>query len=132
MKLHPTWEFISDTVMGGVSLGQISIEEIAGRHATRLKGDVSLDYNGGFVQMAFDINDDGSASDVSSFNAIELGVFGNNETYDIRLRTNDLTRPWQSYRASFEVPPAWTSVAIPLIDFIPHKTDWNSSYWADL
>ena len=79
--------------MGGVSLGQISIEEIAGRHATRLKGDVSLDYNGGFVQMAFDINDDGSTSNVSSFNAIELGVFGNNETWDIRLRTNDLTRP---------------------------------------
>jgi len=108
MELHPTWEFISDTVMGGVSLGQISIEEIAGRRATRLKGDVSLDNNGGFVQMAFSINDDGSTFDASSFNAIELGVFGNNETYDLRLRTTDLTRPWQSYRVSFEVLPAWT------------------------
>ncbi|MDA0306808.1 MAG: CIA30 family protein [Proteobacteria bacterium] len=123
MELKPSWEFVADTVMGGVSSGQISTEEIAGRVATRLTGDISLENNGGFVQMAFDINEDGSAFDASRFNAIELDVIGNGETYDLRLRTTDLTRSWQSYRASFEAPSTWTSVAIPLTDFIPHKTD---------
>ena len=58
MELKSRWEFVSDTVMGGVSQGRIEEVDIFGRHATRLKGDVSLDNNGGFVQMAFDINDD--------------------------------------------------------------------------
>jgi hypothetical protein len=123
MELDTPWEFVSDTVMGGVSSGCILKETISGRKATRLTGNVSLENNGGFVQMAFDLNDDGSAFNASSFNAIELDVFGNDEIYDLRLRTTDLTRPWQSYRASFEAPPTWTSVAIPLTDFIPHKTD---------
>ena len=123
IELTPSWEFVADTVMGGVSSGQISTEKIAGRVATRLTGDVSLENNGGFVQMAFDINEDGSAFDASRFNAIELDVIGNSETYDLRLRTPDLTRPWQSYRASFMASPNWTTVSIPFSDFAPHKTE---------
>jgi hypothetical protein len=73
MELDTPWEFVSDTVMGGVSSGRILKETISGRKATRLTGNVSLENNGGFVQMAFDLNDDGSAFDASSFNAIELG-----------------------------------------------------------
>ena len=123
IELTPSWEFVADTVMGGVSSGQISTEEVSGRVATRLTGDVSLENNGGFVQMAFDINEDGSAFDASGFGAIELDVIGNGETYDLRLRTTDLTRPWQSYRAAFTASPTWTSVTIPFSDFVLHKTD---------
>ncbi len=117
------WKFVSDTVMGGESQGRISHENIAGLEVTRLTGEVSLENNGGFVQMAFDINKNGSDFDASSLNAIELNVIGNDETYDLRLRTSDLNRPWQSFRASFFAPSKWTTVHFHFADFIPHKTD---------
>jgi hypothetical protein len=123
MELKPRWEFVADTVMGGVSKGSICTEIVAGRKATRLTGAVSLENNGGFVQMAFDINEDGSTFDASGFNAVELDIFGNEEAYDLRLRTSELTRPWHSYRASFFAPTEWTTILFPLSDFNAHKTE---------
>ena len=97
LELDPAWEFFADTVMGGgLSTGQLSPESIAGRFATRLTGEVSLENNGGFVQMAFDINPDGSDFDGSTYHGIQVDVLGNDNVYDLRLRTSDLTRPWQS------------------------------------
>ena len=45
---------------------------------------------------------DGKAKDASSWASVELDVFGNGEEYNIHLRPDDLTEPWQSYRQSFE------------------------------
>ncbi len=122
LELHPTWEFITDTVMGGVSTGQTSELEISGLSATRLTGQVSLENNGGFVQMAFNISDDGSIFDASNYEGIEIDVFGNDEEYDIRLRTSDLTRPWQSYRAVLVARPEWSTTRLSFSEFVPHKT----------
>lgn len=123
LELITDWKFVSDTVMGGVSHGSISHENIAGLQATRLTGEVSLENNGGFVQMAFDISKNGRDFDASRFNAIELNVIGNDETYDLRLRTSDLNRPWQSFRVAFFAPSKWTTVSFRFADFIRHKTD---------
>ena len=123
MELTPSWEFVSDTVMGGNSSGQIETLQVDGKFATRLTGDVSLENNGGFVQMAFDIESDGKPFDASDWSAIEIDVFGHGEEYDFRLSTSDLARPWQSYRASFVAPHHWTTVRIPFGDFKAHKTD---------
>lgn len=123
MELTQPWEFVSDTVMGGNSSGRIEKLSVDGRVATRLTGDVSLENNGGFVQMAFDIHADGRPFDASDWNAVEVDVFGNDEEYDFRLRTANLTRPWQSYRASFAAPRQWTTILIPFVDFKAHKTD---------
>ncbi|MGB3408022.1 MAG: CIA30 family protein [Jannaschia sp.] len=122
MQLSPDWEYVADTVMGGVSQGRIIREELAGRAATRLTGLVSLDNNGGFVQMAFDLLRDGSAFDASSFSGLEMEVLGNGETYDLRLRTDQLTRPWQSFRAEFVATSDWTKVRLPFDTFEPHRT----------
>ena len=123
LELRPNWEFVADTVMGGVSTGQIAKLEVSGLSATRLTGQVSLENNGGFVQMAFDINNDGSIFDVSKYEGIEIDVFGNDEEYDIRLRTSDLTRPWQSYRALFIARPEWSTTRLGFSEFVPHKTE---------
>jgi len=79
MELTPRWEYVADTVMGGVSTGQIASRQIAGCKTTQLTGTVSLDNNGGFVQMATDLRPDGSALDASAFTGIELEVIGNGE-----------------------------------------------------
>lgn len=121
--LTPAWEFVADTVMGGVSQGGISRAQVAGRVATRLQGDVSLDNNGGFVQMAFDLEPGGGSHDASGYTGLELEVFGNGERYDLRLRTDQLTRPWHSFRTDFEASAEWTTLRVPFTAFEAHKTD---------
>jgi len=105
LDLNPQWEYVADTVMGGVSSGQIESLEIDGNQATRLTGQVSLDNNGGFVQMAFDFRPGAATFDASAYAGIQITLRGNNEAYDLRLRTDELTRPWH-----FEA-------------FVPHRTD---------
>ena len=84
------WQLFTDQVMGGVSNGTMVRETVAGRPAIRMRGDVSLENNGGFVQIAIDLSPDGKAVDASPWRGIELDVFGNSEEYSIHLRTEDL------------------------------------------
>jgi hypothetical protein len=117
------WRLFTDGVMGGVSKGNIVREQVAGRPAVRMRGDVSLENNGGFVQISLDLSPDGKAVDLSAWSGIELDVFGNGEEYGVHLRTSDLTRPWQSYRQSFRADPAWRTVQFHFQDFAPYRTD---------
>lgn len=116
------WALISDRVMGGNSAGHMSRETVAGRAAIRMTGGVSLDNNGGFLQVALDLGDAGSEVDARRWTGIRLEVFGNGEVYNLHLRTSDIRRPWESYRQSFRAPPDWTTVSLPFQSFIPHRT----------
>lgn len=122
MKLDPDWEYVADTVMGGVSTGQATAVDVDGRHAMRLQGDVSLDNNGGFVQMAFDLSEDG-VFDASAYDGIWLELKGNGERYDLRLRTDELTRPWHSFRTEVIAFEPWATIRIPFASFEAHRTD---------
>lgn len=123
MQLTPTWEYVSDTVMGGVSSGAIKTERVSERLATRLTGQVSLQNNGGFLQMAFDLQSGGHPFDASAWSGVEIDILGNGEAYDMRLRTDQLTRPWQSYRTVFTAQKTWTTIHLPFDDFDPHRTE---------
>ena len=118
-----TWRIFTDRVMGGVSDGSMSREMIAGRPAIRMRGEVSLENNGGFVQISLDLDPDGKAVDVSAWRGIELDVFGDHEDYSAHLRTEDLTRPWQSYRQGFRAHPEWATAQLLFEDFVPHRTE---------
>ena len=117
------WQLISDRVMGGVSNGTMVREVVAGRPAIRMRGDVSLENNGGFVQIALDLSPEGNAVDARAWRGMELDVFGNGEDYGVHLRTQDLERPWQSYRQGFRAEPRWQAIQLPFQDFVPHRTD---------
>ena len=117
------WELLSDRVMGGVSAGRLSLEPVAGRMAIRLQGDVSLENNGGFIQMALDLDSMGGSVDCRGYEGLEIEVSGNEETYGLHLRTADLGRPWQSYRQAFLAPPDWETIRLPFAKFLPHRTD---------
>lgn len=118
-----TWQFIADGVMGGVSQGTMTRGTVDGREAYRMRGAVSLENNGGFIQIALDLAPDGTAVDASAFTGLEIDVTGNGETYNLHLRTTDVTRPWQSYRQSFITGPTWETHRIPFTDFAPHRID---------
>jgi hypothetical protein len=109
--------------MGGVSKATMARETIEGRAVIRLRGNVSLENNGGFVQISLDFVPDGGPIDASSWSGIEVDVYGNGEEYAINLRTTDLTRPWQSYRQAFRAAPNWGTVRLPFNRFVPNRTD---------
>ena len=72
------WRLFTDQVMGGVSKGTMVRDTVA-RPAIRMRGDVSLENNGGFVQIVLDLSPDGGAVDANGWSGIELEIFGNGE-----------------------------------------------------
>ena len=123
MELTPNWEYVADRVMGGVSNGRMYHEIYNGHMASVLRGNVSLDNNGGFIQIAFDLRSDGAGFDASGWDGIAFETCGNNERYDVRFRTEKLTCPWQSFRTDFVAKSQWRSHKVPFETLEAHKTD---------
>jgi hypothetical protein len=117
------WALVSDGVMGGLSSGRLEPAVIGGRRCLRLTGRVRLENDGGFLQMALDLAPGGGPIDASGFGGIAVTVRGNGETYGVHLRTAELARPWQSYRAGIAAGPDWTQHRLPFAAFVPHRTD---------
>lgn len=117
------WRVITDTVMGGVSQGTLQLVEIESRMAARMRGAVSTENNGGFIQIAMDLSADGGAFDAGDFRGIAAELLGNGESYSLHLRTTDLARPQQSYRHTFQAPAHWQMIDFPFADFTPHRTE---------
>jgi hypothetical protein len=113
--LGTPWRSFSDRVMGGISQETIALTTIDERRCLRLTGDVRLENNGGFIQMALDLAPKGRTLDASAYDGVLLRARGNGETYGVHLRTSDCVRPWQSYRANFVAVPNGTKSECHLI-----------------
>lgn len=116
------WRLVSDAVMGGRSRGELRADSIDGRACLRLRGRVSLENNGGFLQAALDLSPAGEL-DASPYAGVALDIRGNGQSYNAHLRTGALSQPWQSYRASFDAPARWQNVMLPFDAFAAHRTD---------
>lgn len=116
------WRLVTDTVMGGISTGQLTVEEINGRPCLRLRGEVLTENNGGFIQAALDLEMLPMIRDASAFDGVVIDVYGNGESYNLHLRQDGLWLPWQAFRASFKAPPAWQTRYLPFAEFRPHAT----------
>jgi len=112
------WGVVTDTVMGGLSSGLLTREEWFGRPCLRLTGNVSLANGGGFLQAATDL-----VVDASGWEGIEITLAGPPDDYHVHLRTTELTRPQQSYRAEVRCSPEWRTNRLPWSAFAPHRTD---------
>lgn len=121
-ELGTRWRLFTDSVMGGVSQARLDEDSHAGEPCLRLRGTVSLENNGGFVQMSLDLAERG-LFDARGWRGLALRVRGNGERYNVHLRTGDLDRPWQSYRASFTATPEWQTVELPFERFEAHRTE---------
>ena len=119
--LGTSWQTFTDRVMGGVSDGQAAFETLDGKRCLRLRGRVSLENQGGFVQTALPLAKEGGSLEVSAFKGVRLLVKGNGHKYYIHLRTDDTRLPWQYYAAGFDAGPDWTSVDIPFSAFEPEN-----------
>jgi hypothetical protein len=120
-NLDTQWRLVTDQVMGGISNGQLTLDSYHERKCLRMRGAVSTENNGGFVQMVLNLTDE-KRFDASAYAGVELDVAGNNESYNIHLRTADLWLPWQSYRASFKATGDWQTIRIPFAEIKAYKT----------
>lgn len=109
------WRFFADTVMGGVSSGQLRFLQEDGRTFARLSGRVSTENNGGFIQMQMDL----ATPPPDGTTGLRLIVRGNEQRYFAHLRTRGTVLPWQYYQAGFDVTGAWTEVRLPFTAFVP-------------
>jgi hypothetical protein len=117
-----SWRVVTDTVMGGKSMARLVTAVVDGRPCISLTGEVSLENNGGFVQASLDLSKSG-ALDATGYTGIEMEIFGNNEQYNLHLRTEDTQIVWQSYRMSFNAPSCWTTLWLPFDSFQSHRID---------
>lgn len=120
-RLGTPWRLTTDRVMGGISEARMTRAVIDARPALCLTGTVSLENNGGFVQMNLDLSPDRGLLDASTYNGIRLIVRGDGADYNLHLKTAATTLPWQSYRALFRTEPAWQEVRLPFSSFEPHR-----------
>ena len=107
------WRFFADTVMGGVSSGQVRFVTENGRTHAHMTGQVSTANNGGFIQIQMDL----TSSAPNGATGMRLIVRGNSQRYFMHLRTNGTMLPWQYYQAGFDVTRAWTEVRLPFTAF---------------
>lgn len=113
------WSVFTDRVMGGVSDAQGAVADVAGRRALRLVGQVSLERNGGFVQMARALSDGRTPFDARAYTGVALTVCGTPGSYFVHLRTADTRAPWQYYGAELPVARDWRTVVLPWSAFAP-------------
>lgn len=128
------WRGLTDRLMGGRSNGKLVREpDLNGRPANVLTGHVSLDNNGGYLQMVTDLPLDASkpSVDASDYDGIEIDVLYRqvdesveNNSFNIHFRTPGTSRQ-ASYRYSFQLEQedTWETIRVPFSSFEAHGGD---------
>ena len=108
------WNLVTDQVMGGLSVGKLSVEEIEGFKCYRMTGEVSTKNNGGFIQIRAKLNPEVYSKD---YKGVYIKVYGNNNNYNLHLRTGLTFAPWQYYGFTFFSKKNWTEIRAPFNEF---------------
>ena len=116
------WQYVSDRVMGGVSDGQVTLEQDGDMYFARLTGNVSTANNGGFIQLRAGVSFADSEKDGKQLKGVRLNVRGNGETYYIHIRTNESWSPSDYYAATFKADSEWKMIDLPFKTF---KRRWS-------
>ena len=111
------WQYVSDRVMGGVSDGQVTLEQEGEMYYARLTGNVSTKNNGGFIQLRSGVSFSNSEKDGKNLRGVRLNVRGNGETYYIHIRTNESWSPSDYYSTTFIADSEWKMIDLPFNKF---------------
>ena len=111
------WQYVSDRVMGGVSDGQVTLEQDGEMYYARLTGNVSTKNNGGFIQLRSGVSFLNSEKDGKNLRGVRLNVRGNGETYYIHIRTNESWSPSDYYSTTFIADSEWKMIDLPFNKF---------------
>lgn len=112
------WRLLTDQVMGGISTGTLVPAVYQGSQCLEMSGDVSLENNGGFVQMRLALQQTPPEAAIG----IYLEAAGDQTRFGVHLRTLSLAAPWQSFRSHFTPTHAWQGLFLPFDQFKAHRT----------
>lgn len=105
------WAILSDNVMGGISEGQI----VYGKTSVTLKGNVSLENQGGFVSIKSNFG----KIDLSSYKTVKIRFRTTNQKYAFTLENS---RRWYepAYKHEFKAKEinTWETVTMDLDNFV--------------
>ena len=118
------WQYTSDRVMGGVSDGQVTLEQDGETYYARLTGNVSTANNGGFIQFRSGVSFANSEKEGKNLQGVRLNVRGNGETYYIHIRTNESWSPSDYYATTFIASEEWQVIDLPFNKF---KRRWSKN-----
>lgn len=107
------WQFFTDQVMGGRSIGKLDFLSEENISFARMTGDVTTENNGGFIQFRAQLG----YRLMDSFEGIRLQVRGNNQDYFIHIRTKGSVLPWQYYGKKFFASSKWSEVELKFSEF---------------
>ena len=116
------WQYVSDRVMGGVSDGQVTLEQDGDMYYARLTGNVSTANNGGFIQLRAGVSFANSEKDGKNLQGVRLNVRGNGEAYYIHIRTDESWSPSDYYATTFKANSDWQMIDLPFNSF---KRRWS-------
>jgi hypothetical protein len=116
--LGTVWEGFTDRVMGGMSNIDVRLEPSESGRLLHLAGNVSLENNGGFIQVRMFLRPDRKPFDAGEYRGLELRVRGRGDGYYVHLRTTRTVFPWSYYAQQFPVREDWSVVRLPFDAFV--------------
>lgn len=116
-RYGPRWQGFTDRVMGGVSTMAAGIVETDDGNVLRMAGTVSLENNGGFLQVRLPLEREGTMLDASEFEGVAVTIRGTGPAFVIHLRTPRNNLPWNYYAADLPVEEQWRRVEVPFSQF---------------
>lgn len=116
-KLGGTWVGFTDRVMGGISTMRAAIVPGDNGQLLRMYGEVSLENNGGFIQVRLALANGGTPFDAGDYRGVALRVRGRGEGYYVHVRTSATRLPWAYYSAEVPVEDNWRTVRIEFDSF---------------
>ena len=119
-EIGTAWEGFTDRVMGGKSDMSAGVVPAEGRNALRMRGNVSLENNGGFIQVRLPLGSSGKPFDAGRYTGIAVTARTEAEIgdgYYIHLRTPRTVFPWAYYAAPLPVSGDWQRIEVPFSAF---------------
>jgi hypothetical protein len=110
------WEGFTDQVMGGRSDMSAGVRDTETGPAMHMTGSVSLENNGGFIQVRLNLAEDGFF-DARDFRGVEIEARGTGDHYYLHLRNARTRFPWAYYAAELPVSEQWSRIRVPFDDF---------------
>lgn len=104
------WNIVNDDVMGGVSSSSLTINNSG--HGV-FSGKISLDNNGGFASVRYNLN----KINVTKDKTINILLKGDKKIYQLRIKENHYD--YHSYVHNFTTSGKWEVISINFSDMYP-------------
>lgn len=112
-RIGTQWQGFTDRVMGGRSDMRAGLRNEEGVYL-RMEGEVSLENNGGFIQVRLPLATGNGDLDASQYSGVRVRYrFFRSGSYYLHLRTRQTQLPWAHFSAALPESSGWTEASIP-------------------